>query len=129
VFALDEVVPASDHFCFRVGASNSDETLGLTFKAPTLERPDRTFAQRKVAIAAHAQRTLRISLTRAVQDRLRNGQRLPVDVSIVADAPSGRITVAYHLQLLQPGGTPLPAGPSWEAPQDSERCPEPDAHA
>ncbi len=129
VYATDEIVPASDHFCFPIGSGNSDVAVRLVFVAPTLAPPARVFARRQTPeLAAYAREKLRVALTPAVQQRLRNGRRLPVSVWIVARAPTGAETkAAYHLELQQPGGRPLPNGPSWEtAPEDSEACP---AHA
>jgi hypothetical protein len=126
MYATDEIVPASNHFCFPIGSGNSDISVRLVFVAPTLPSPDEVFADREVTeIAAHTREKLWVGLTPAVRRRLRNGRRLPVNVRIMARTPTGtEAKSAYHLELQQSEARPLPNGPSWEATQeDSETCP------
>jgi hypothetical protein len=124
LFALDEVVPATDHFCFAVGASNVRESLRLRFYAPTMPAVSRAFAPVQTTTAPrHGRQLLIVPLSPAVSTRLRRGTRLPVNVRVTATSPGrAESQTAYHLELQQPGRAPRPHGPSWEKAPDFASC-------
>jgi hypothetical protein len=124
LFALDEVVPVGDHFCFALGASNVPESLRVHFDAPTMPAGSRTFTpEQTVTAKRHGRELLTVHLSSAVRERLRDGRRLPVNVRVTSTSTghAGSQT-AYHLELQQPGGLPSPGGASWEKAPDFASC-------
>lgn len=124
LFALDKIVPAKNHFCFAVGASNAPESLRLRFYAPTMPPGRRAFTQIQTTSAPrHGRALLTVPLSAAVRGRLRDGKRLPINVKVIATSPGRtRSQTAYHLELQEPGGVPQPRGATWERPPDFASC-------
>jgi hypothetical protein len=105
VFALDELVPNSDHFCFPVGTMGTAETLRLTFSAPELGAAGTRFATPPAfELGQDANEVVTVHLPQLVRERLRAGRLLPIDVEIVAKANGNTVSTEYRLELLQPRG-------------------------
>jgi len=105
VYGLSELVPVGDHFCFPVGAANTQENVRLTFTAPTLGVRGKDFAYRQLNLGPRGRQSLTIGLTPALQRRMQDHSPLSVDVKIAARTAAGaEATTAYNLRLLEPGG-------------------------
>jgi hypothetical protein len=101
LFTPNEVVPATDHFCFTVGASYYEATVRLRFSTPTLPGRGHTLSSiAGVALAAHGRRSFSVSLPARVKAYLRSGRRLPVNVKTIAVSSSGtKSSATYRLYL------------------------------
>lgn len=107
VYGLSALVPVGDHFCFPVGAANTQESVRLVFTAPTLGSESKDFAFRQLNLGPRGRQSLSIGLTPPLQRRMQDHMPLSVDVKITASTAAGaEATTAYHLRLLEPGGSP-----------------------
>jgi hypothetical protein len=108
-FAPNATVPASDHFCFPIGAAYREATIGLRFSAPTLEARGHAF--RKIpdfSLGAHKRRELLVTLNPQIVRHLRAGQSVPVNAKVTATSNEGaESTVTYRLNLQRPSGLAL----------------------
>ena len=112
-FAPNAAVPASDHFCFPIGAAYREATIRLLFSVPTLEARGHAF--RKIpdfSLGAHKRRDLLVALDSEIVRHLRAGQSVPVNAKVTATSNEGtESTVTYRLNLQKPTGLALfPSG-------------------
>jgi hypothetical protein len=103
-FVPDGVVPASDHFCFPIGAAYREATIGLRFSAPTLEaRGDAFRTIPDFRLGAHQRLDEFVMLDSQIERRLQAGQSVPTNVKVTAASSAGaESTVTYRLKLQRP---------------------------
>jgi hypothetical protein len=120
VFALDELVPSREHFCFPIGTAQTAATLALAFTARQISRDP--FYKTHFALGPRSERTVRVPVDQELLKALRGGTLVPVEVAITAAAGTTTTSGVYTLELQDPGRIPLgPGAPSWE-PQSSAEC-------
>jgi hypothetical protein len=120
VFALDELVPSREHFCFPIGAGRTAATLVVAFTAPQISHEP--FYETQLTLGPNAERPVRVPVNRDLLKVLRGGALVPVEVAITATAGTATTSGRYTLELQDPRGIPLgPGAPSWE-PQSSAEC-------
>jgi hypothetical protein len=120
VFALDELVPSREHFCFPLGTAQTAATLALAFTARQISRDP--FYKTHFTLGPSSERTVRVPVDQELLKALRGGTLVPVEVAITATAGDATTTGLYTLELQDPGGLPLGTGaPSWE-PRSSTEC-------
>jgi hypothetical protein len=103
-FAPGGVLPASDHFCFPIGAAYRDATIGLRFSAPTLEARGHAFRTiPDFRLGAHQRRGEFVALDSEIERRLRVAKSVPMNVKITAASGEGtESTVTYRFKLQRP---------------------------
>ncbi len=108
-FAPNAAVPASDHFCFPIGAAYREATIGLRFSVPTLEARGHAFREiPDFSLGAHQRQDLFVALDSEIVRHLHDGQSVPVNAKVTATSNEGReSTVTYRFNLRRPPGLAL----------------------
>jgi hypothetical protein len=120
VFALDELVPSREHFCFPIGTGRTAATLVLAFTVPQISH--KPFYKTHLRLGPSSERPVRVPVNRKLLRVLRSGALVPVEVAIAAVAGTTTTSGLDTLELQDPGGIPLgPRVPSWE-PRSSAEC-------